>query len=625
MADQRLQSIVQKMVEAGEPEDAIAAVISSYNPNEMSIEDKRAQRAKLDAAAGGTPMAGSGTDYTGKQIDTSKETSNPLWAGITRGDAAMNAGATGFGKGFIKAPLRLAQGFGSMVMNAPGYIADIIADPKGNVQRAKEGLSDIPGAARKTFDSAIDLARTDPEAFGEESGSLVGQAVTAAAIPQFPAIKGAPAVIGKTAEKIGKAAQWPLRISGAHQLGEGNPMGLATMAAPEILQTGGKMLRMATSAKIPVGEPLTTYHKTFNDALVNELQAMIPEARVTQFESAVQRAHRTAANARGWRAEGELKESAKEIKADVSGVKNEIVANAGKMKAAPKAAEAEKRATEKQWEQEGKNETAREKFLRKQQEQDARNADAKREYERKVEQDRAAADAESAARERDSRAQLFIDRLKTEAGLQAQPPVVTETVKAPGATATTRYTTSTDVTPENAAGSGARPTGDPVIEKFIKEGGYTGAAADAIRAQAPGGQGTVAGPGTASQTVAPVETPVVPTDAPATTPSAFEQSLRDSLAQRGGPVTEARPAYEPSRTTREMSPVKGLSTNDIQVLEGILGRPAAEIIEGLNNGTIKLSGENIRPMEGRRGARGSTYKTNAGLDKGGSTAAKREK
>lgn len=118
---------------------------------------------------------------------------------------------------------------------------------RGPVQTAKdlyEGYAQDPEAAVKSATEFATQALLTPPAM---KGALrYGPAAV------NPVLRGA----GKVMEKTGKAGNWALRGAGAAQIGMGSvPSGVATMAAPEILQgAGDKLIRMGT----PTGKALQT-------------------------------------------------------------------------------------------------------------------------------------------------------------------------------------------------------------------------------------------------------------------------------------------------------------------------------------------------------------------------------
>lgn len=164
---------------------------------------------------------------------------------------AMLAGAKGFAKEAIPA-------VGKAVAGIPGDVVALVkelgstavgagklaTDPVATLSDAWDSIKDIPGKAADATKKALDLAKNDPEAFGKAVADVTAQTemgiLASKAVPLAP--KPAARILGATAEKIGTTGAWPIRMMGAHQLGSGNPMGLATMMVPEGLKKGGAAL-----------------------------------------------------------------------------------------------------------------------------------------------------------------------------------------------------------------------------------------------------------------------------------------------------------------------------------------------------------------------------------------------
>lgn len=235
MADPKLEEIVQRMVDAGESEENIGAVISEYKP-----------------AAAEKP-------YTGGPVDGGPE---DFWSGFLTSlkpggssDQAALKGAKGFAK-------EIVPGVGKAVLAMPGQVIDLVkelvatgiggvnlaTDPVGTLAAASEKVKAMPEAVQKAFQSAVELAGKDPEAFGRGVADITAQAgvgvATTRAVPMMP--KPIAQRIGNVMEQVGTKGAWPIRMMGAHQLGSGNPMGLLTMSAPEAFKSAGdKMLKFA--------------------------------------------------------------------------------------------------------------------------------------------------------------------------------------------------------------------------------------------------------------------------------------------------------------------------------------------------------------------------------------------
>lgn len=232
MADPKLEEIVQRMIDAGESEENIGAVISEYKP-----------------AAPEKP-------YTGPPVDGGPE---DYWSGFLTSlkpggssDQAALKGAKGFVKeaipGTVKAGLAL-----------PGQVIDLVkelyatgvggvhllTDPVGTLSAAADKVKEMPAAVQHAFKSAMDLAAQDPEGFGKAAADITAQAdvgiAASAAVPMMP--KPIANRVGAMAEQIGTKGAWPIRMMGAHQLGSGNPMGILTMSMPEAMKKTGDVLQ----------------------------------------------------------------------------------------------------------------------------------------------------------------------------------------------------------------------------------------------------------------------------------------------------------------------------------------------------------------------------------------------
>ncbi len=106
-----------------------------------------------------------------------------------------------------------------------------------------------PEFVKKVFTDIVSLPGQFMTATHEDRGKMIGNAlggfVGAKGIGEYAPV--APKVIakgtGQLMETVGKKGGWPIRMMGAHQLGAGNPLGAAMMAAPELLIKGGQKIQ----------------------------------------------------------------------------------------------------------------------------------------------------------------------------------------------------------------------------------------------------------------------------------------------------------------------------------------------------------------------------------------------
>lgn len=254
--------------------------------------------------------------------------------------AAMAAGAKGFvkealpavGKAIVGLPsavLSLVKELGSTAEGA----ANLVSDPEGTLSIAWESIKDIPGKAKDAVKSALDLAKKDPEAFGKAVADATGQAevgiLASKAIPLAP--KPAARVLGNVMEQVGSKGQWPIRMMGAHQLGSGNPMGIATMMVPEGLKKGGAALTefgREGPALVPTNPKLASYRENVTSG-VNKAVAGVPNpARegLADIDAAIAENKKAAAGVRSAAAKAEGSATKAEQRADLAQSKVEAPA-----------------------------------------------------------------------------------------------------------------------------------------------------------------------------------------------------------------------------------------------------------------------------------------------------------
>jgi len=207
------------------------------------------------------------------RIDTDKgsyeievDTSDP--AGTLRGTTALEMtgntvldAAKGFAGGVIPGAVDTVMGMPrALLTGIVGTLkgtGNLLNDPVKTLSDAYEAVKTIPGKSTEMLKQGLDLAKKDPQAFGRAVGEVTGATEAgigmASAAPLTPGPVGR--MIGNTMEQVGTKGKWPIRMMGAHQLGSGNPMGIATMALPEGLAKGGRAIRLGST---PVGAAADT-------------------------------------------------------------------------------------------------------------------------------------------------------------------------------------------------------------------------------------------------------------------------------------------------------------------------------------------------------------------------------
>lgn len=162
------------------------------------------------------------------------------------------SGAKGFVKGLVpgviegaKQTIRLPLTVAQASLGAAKGAYNLATDPGATAHGAVDSMMAIPGKVKEGVSAAVQKAGVDPEGFGNDVGRLTGASevgvLTSKLAPMAP--KPIARKIGAITEQVGTKGAWPIRMIGAHQLGSGNPMGIATMAMPEMLQKSGQMLQ----------------------------------------------------------------------------------------------------------------------------------------------------------------------------------------------------------------------------------------------------------------------------------------------------------------------------------------------------------------------------------------------
>jgi hypothetical protein len=124
-----------------------------------------------------------------------------------------------------------------------GVLYDMPVGLYGDIKNAIAGQP--PEYAKSVLDSITNMPESFKNGTHEERGKMMGNVLGG-----FLAAKYAPGTprtvakgVGTSMEFTGTKAGWPLRMVGSHALGEGNLLGGAMIAAPEVLQSTGKALR----------------------------------------------------------------------------------------------------------------------------------------------------------------------------------------------------------------------------------------------------------------------------------------------------------------------------------------------------------------------------------------------
>lgn len=324
-----LRDIVQKMSDAGEPDENIGTVINKYMDDHDTVLDQTINEFK----------------------------------GVVKG---LPSGVWGAIRGSLyDLPLAVYEDTKSL----------IAGETPENAKAMLDGLANAP----KAFKNATHEER------GKMIGEMLGGFATAKYAPGTPraVAKG----VGTAAEFTGKKAGWPLRMVGAHALGEGNPIGAAMIAAPEALEGTGRALR-------EWGE---NTNKKFAPGTVRLVNPTTDKVVATNAEAVKTKTP------------GAIRIGKPSAKAQ-AGMRSDVAS-----------------ATAENLEQKFKGAAARDTAAIKE-------VDAAVAAEKKIAETKRAA---SAQKEADLKAADIIEKAKQ--GLTEQPPKVTETVKAPGQTMSTTY------------------------------------------------------------------------------------------------------------------------------------------------------------------------------------------
>lgn len=205
------------------------------------------------------------------EVDVPEPAAPPPGRGMSGPEAAL-AGAKGFAKEAIPATVKAVTDLPMMVVDLIKELGatamgayHLSTDPVGTLTNAKAALGGMPAKAKELLHSAIKLAQDDPEGFGRAVADITAQAELGIATSKLVPLAPRPIArgIGTVMEGVGTRGAWPLRIMGAHQLGSGNPAGLATILMPEALKKGGEeLIKFGEAEKVPIPSRLAGTDKT---------------------------------------------------------------------------------------------------------------------------------------------------------------------------------------------------------------------------------------------------------------------------------------------------------------------------------------------------------------------------
>src|SRR3990167_7207085 len=229
--DKKLEVIIQRMLDSGQPDEQIDAVIDQYEAL--------------------SPKVSEGLDISEPET---------LWGGRLKG---LREGMAGGAAGVVRTlpPLNVAKGPGEAVYGLGKQAVEgaqtlydwTTASPEEKqamLARGEHTLKDIPTRLRETARAARDLATTDPEAFGERAGELTAKAMGGLLLSKTPGLSRPAAIqLGRGLESVSnqKRIGWTGAGVAAWGAGAGDPkrvlIGTGLMATPPILKVGGKKLR----------------------------------------------------------------------------------------------------------------------------------------------------------------------------------------------------------------------------------------------------------------------------------------------------------------------------------------------------------------------------------------------
>lgn len=225
-----------------------------YDVNsDVELTDEQAyQAAKVEADK---PEAPKVVDPTDVYKLPESLAGNPLAEGVRGFLEGSRQGMKGFAEGVLPGAVHAVTGIpatiGSLVRDTgslAGDIHDIVTDehPLSRLgTELKHGAVNAGQGIADTTSAVLRLAAENPEAYGKQVGDLTGSIEGGLLLGKGGLKLPKPLVrnTGKLLANVGKTARWPLRMVGAHELGSGNPMGVATMMMPEALTKGGEGLQ----------------------------------------------------------------------------------------------------------------------------------------------------------------------------------------------------------------------------------------------------------------------------------------------------------------------------------------------------------------------------------------------
>ncbi len=226
--DPELKTIVQRMIDAGESEENIGAVIQYHEAQ------KKTGPKPVSANEPDTYLGGMVNELVGKPaLERAKNFAGGVKDSVTNLPETLFSG--------VKGALDVGQG-----------VLNFANDPVNVGKAGLEGMKSVPENAVQMAKSAYDMAVHDPNAFARGVGNVTGNALMSTAVmgvPGQPGLisylpKSVVAPIGAGLESVGgKGGTLAFRVAGLHQLSGGNPLGLATLMLPEAFRKSGQTLQ----------------------------------------------------------------------------------------------------------------------------------------------------------------------------------------------------------------------------------------------------------------------------------------------------------------------------------------------------------------------------------------------
>ncbi len=222
MAD-TLETVVQRMIDAGVPEDTIISVLQKTNgdPERTDVMARNLPREQDTFSQGfheGLKQPGN--------------TAAGIVTGAVEGVPEGLSNIAGVAKTGLTKLLHPVQTAGELydAATAPAEPPPDMLHPKSFSEGGERTLADV---------------QQDPESFGKRIGAEateLGAGMTASKLIPLGVKAGARSV-GPAVQAFGKQAKFPFRIGGSAAIMSGNvPGGVALMAAPTVLEKGGEAL-----------------------------------------------------------------------------------------------------------------------------------------------------------------------------------------------------------------------------------------------------------------------------------------------------------------------------------------------------------------------------------------------